>query len=80
MKTSTDTSNDRSDIYRSLDTVRMSNADRRHARASLRDAELIADLLFRAAADMRSIAGFVEHGAMNLANAVRAIFAKPAKL
>ena len=79
MKTATDTPIDRSDIYRRLDAVRMSNADRRHARASLQDGELLADILFRAAADIRAIARYVERGAVNLAAGIKAIFAKPAK-
>jgi hypothetical protein len=57
----------------------MSEQERRHARASLRDGELIADLVLRAAADMRAIARCIEHAAVSLARGIKAMLAKPAK-
>jgi hypothetical protein len=57
----------------------MSEAERRQAYASLRDGELIASMLLRAAADLRIIARGVEHVAVSLAGSIKAMFAKPVK-
>jgi CRISPR/Cas system-associated exonuclease Cas4 (RecB family) len=79
MKAATESNANRSDIFKRMDSVRMNKVDRRHAEESLRDGERIAEVLFRAAADLRSIVESVEHAAASLADAVRAMFAKPAK-
>jgi len=51
-----------------LDQVRMSPAERRMARAYLRQAELLADLLLCADADLRRVFGFVGRGISALAH------------
>lgn len=79
MKTTTDKEVDRSSVFTRLDTIRMSEQERRHAKASLRDGELIAELVLRAAADMRAIARCVEYAAVNLASGIKAMLAKPVK-
>ena len=68
---------DRSGGYTCLDTIRMSEHERRHARESLRDGELVADLLLRAAADMGAVARYVETAAASLARGIKTILAKP---
>jgi hypothetical protein len=45
-----------------LDRIRMSPDQRRMARASMRQAELIVDMLMRANDDLRRIFGFIGHG------------------
>lgn len=77
MKTTTDKAADRSSVYTRLDAIRMSEEDRRHAKASMRDAELIADLVLRAAADMRAVAQGVAHAAAGLVSGIKAMLAKP---
>jgi hypothetical protein len=62
-----------------LDTIRMSADQRRHAYASLGNAELIAELVLHAAADMRAIAQFVEGAGASLAGGIKALVAKPVK-
>lgn len=79
MKATTDKAADRSRVYTRLDTIRMSELERRHAYASLRDGELIAELVLRAAADMRAIAQCVEGAAVSLASGIKAMLAKPVK-
>jgi len=79
MTATTDKTADWSNVYGSLDSVRMSQLQRRHARASLRDGELIAELVLRAAAGMRAIVRSVEHAVVSLACGIRAMFAQPAR-
>lgn len=79
MKTMTDKAAHRSSVYTDLDTIRMSELKRRHAYASLRDGELIAELVLRAAAEMRAIARGVEHAATSLARGIKTMLAKPVK-
>ncbi len=79
MKATTDKEVDRSSVFTRLDTIRMSEQERRHAKASLRDGELIAELVLRAAADMRAIARCVEYAAVSLASGIKAMLAKPVK-
>jgi hypothetical protein len=79
MKAMTDKAADRSRANIRLETIRMSELERRHAYAGLRDGELIAELVLRAAADMRAIAHGVEHAAVSLATGIKGIFAKPVK-
>lgn len=45
-----------------LDQVRMSPSERRMARAYLRQAELLADMLMRMGAELRQVFGFVRRG------------------
>jgi hypothetical protein len=56
MKATTDKAADRSSVHNRLDAMCMSEEDRRHAKASMRDAELVAEIVLRAAADMRAVA------------------------
>jgi len=70
---------DRSGVYARLDTIRMSELQRTHAYASLRQGELVAELVLRAAADMRAVAHYVEGAGAGLANAIKAMFAKHVK-
>lgn len=79
MNAMTDKASNRSSVFTRLDTIRMSQEQRRQANASLRDAELIAGLVLRAAADMRAIARGVEHAAVSLASGIKAMFARPVK-
>ena len=79
MKAMTDTAADGSAVHTRLGTIRMSELQLRHARASLRDGELIAELVLRAAADMRAIGQGIGHAAASLANGIKAMFAKPVK-
>ena len=79
MKATTDKAAVRPSVATRLDTIRMSERDRRQANASLRDGELIGELLLRAAADMRAIARGVEYAALSLASGIKAMFAKPVK-
>ena len=79
MKTTTDKEVDRSSVFTRLDTIRMSEQERRHAKASLRHGELITELVLRAAADMRAIAQCVEGAAVSLASGIKAMLAKPVK-
>jgi len=79
MKVTTNKATDGSGVFTRLDTIRMSELERWHANASLRDGELIADLVLRAAADMRAIARCVERTAVGLASGIKAMLAKPAK-
>jgi hypothetical protein len=51
-----------------LDRVRMSPAERRMARAYLRQAELLADMLLRVDAVFRRVLGFAERGISALAH------------
>ena len=62
-----------------LDTIRMSQLDRRHAYASLHNGEFIIKLVLRAAADLRAIPRYVEHAAVSLASGIRTMLARPAK-
>jgi hypothetical protein len=79
MTAATDKTADGSSVYGSLDSVRMSQLQRRHARASLNDGELIAGLVLGAAAGMRAIAHSVEHAAVSVASGIRAMLAQPAR-
>lgn len=79
MKAMTDKEADRPGIFARLDTIRMSELERRDAYASLRTGELIADLVLRAADDMRAIARYVEHAGVSLASGIRTMLAKPVK-
>ena len=79
MKGMTDKATYRSSLDIRLDTIRMSELDRRQAYASFRNGELIAALLVRAAADMRAIARYVEHAAVSLAGGIKAMLEKPVK-
>lgn len=79
MKATTDKAADRSSVVTRLDTIRMSEQERRQAIASLRDGELIAEIVLRAAAGMRAIARCVEHAAVSLASGIKAMLAKPVK-
>ncbi len=79
MKATTDKAADRPTVFTSLDTIRMSKQERRHAYASLRNGELIAELVLRAGADMRAIARCVEYAAVSLASGIKAMFAKPVR-
>lgn len=45
-----------------LDLVRMSPCERRMAKAHLRQAELLADMLMRMGAELRQVIGFVGRG------------------
>jgi hypothetical protein len=58
MKPSEQAANGSSTIDR-LDRIRMSPDERRIARASMLQAELIADLLMRANKDLRHVLGFI---------------------
>jgi hypothetical protein len=77
MKATTDKAADR--VYTRLDTIRMSELDRRHAYASLHNGELIAELVLRAAADMRAIARYLEHAAVSLASGISTMLTRPVK-
>jgi len=70
---------DRSDVYTLLDTIHMNERERSRARASLRNGEVIAETILRAAADMHSIAQGVRHVAAGMARGIRTLFAKPVK-
>ena len=79
MKAITDKAADRSNVYARLDTIQMSELERRHAKASMRNADLIVELVLRAAADMRAVAQGVVHAAASLASGIKATLAKPVK-
>ena len=79
MKTETVNVVDRSSTYRNLDAVRMGKLERKSAQASLRDGEMIATALMRAAQDLGAIGNFAEHALAGFTHGVKAIFAKPAK-
>jgi hypothetical protein len=79
MKPEIGSSTDRSDAFRGLDAVRMSPLQRRRARASLRDGEMLAATLLRAAHDLRAIGEFAEHALAGLAHGVKVLFVRPAK-
>ncbi len=79
MKAMTDKAADWSSIHARLDTIPMSQSERAHAYTSLRNAELIADLVLRAAADMRAIGQIAERAAAGLASAFKTMLAKPVK-
>jgi hypothetical protein len=79
MKTEIGSRADRSDAYRRLDSVRMNPLQRKYARAGLRDGELLAAALLRAADDLRAIGAYAEHALTALAHGAKALFAKPAK-
>jgi len=66
-----------SEVDTLLDTIRMSAEDRSRAYASLRSGELAAELVLRAAADMRAIVQIVERAAASLVRACKAMLAKP---
>ena len=68
-----------SGVYTRLESIRMSEPERMHAYASLRQGELVAELVQRAAADMRAVAQCVEGAGASLANAIKAMFARHAK-
>lgn len=79
MKATTHTAADRSSDFTRLGTINMGALERRHANASLRDAELITALVLRAAVDMRAIARRAERAASGLASGIKTMFAKPVK-
>ena len=79
MNANTDNAVDRSGVYTCLEKIRMSERERWHARESLRDGELVAELVLRAAADMAAIARGIAHAASALAGGVKALLAKPIK-
>lgn len=62
-----------------LDDVRMSERDRALAKAHMRDAEFVADLIFRAVADIQSVVALVERGVVGLARRVKSMFVRPAQ-
>lgn len=68
-----------SGVYTRLETIRMSQPERMHAYASMRQGELVAELVLRAAADMRAVAQLAESAGASLAHAVKSMFAKHAK-
>ena len=53
--------------------------ERWHAKASMRNADLIVELVLRAADDMRAFAQGVVHAAISLASGIKATLAKPVK-
>lgn len=65
----------RTDVQVRLDSIRMSELDRRRAYTNLRNGELVAELVLRAAADLRAIAQYAEHAALRLASSIRAMLA-----
>jgi hypothetical protein len=69
----------RSSLVIRLDTIRMSELDRRQAYANLHNAELVAGLVLRAVDDLCLIARGVEYVAASLAGSIKAMFAKPVK-
>ena len=79
MKTTTDTTAETSGFVTRLDSIRMGKEQRRQARASLREGELIAELVLRAVADIGAIARSVEHAAVILTSGIKAMWAKPVK-
>jgi hypothetical protein len=79
MKTKSDDVANRSSLEIRLDTIRMSELDRRQAYSSLRNAEMVAGLVLRAVADMRAIARGVEYAVASLVGGIKAMFAKPVK-
>ena len=79
MKARTDNAADRSHVLARLDTIRMGEQERRHAYASVREGELIAELVLRAVADMRAFARGVEHAAVSLVSGIKTMLAKPVK-
>lgn len=79
MKAITEKTAGESSICTRLDTIRMSEYERRRAYASLRDGELTASLVLRAVADMRAIAQGIAHAAVGLARRIRVTLAKPVK-
>jgi len=79
MKVTTDKAADSSSVYTRLDAIHMSEEDRGHAKTSMRDAELVVELMLRAAGDMRAVAQGVAHAAAGLASGIKAMLAKPIK-
>jgi hypothetical protein len=60
-----------------LDQIRLSPAERRMARASMRQAELIAEMLMRANKELRQVFGFVRRCSSSLARRSKASVASP---
>jgi hypothetical protein len=79
MKAATETKAGNADVFRRLDSVSMSKADRQHARASLRDGEFIAEQLMRAAAGIGAVAELLEYAAASTARVIKAMFVKRGK-
>jgi hypothetical protein len=79
MKATTNNGADRSSALACLDTIRMSEHERRRANAGLRNGELIAELVLRAVAKVRAIARYIEHAAVGLASGIVAMSAKHTK-
>jgi len=79
MKATTNKAAGGSSVYAWLDTIRLSDADRRNAYFSLRNGERIAEVMLRAADLLRGIARCAEHAAASLASSIKAMLAKPVK-
>lgn len=79
MKAMTEKTVDWRVIHRRLDAVRMSEYDRRQARESLRNAEMIVELVLPLVNAIGSIGRAIEHAALGTAHGIKAIFAKPVK-
>ena len=79
MKAITDKAADRSNVYGRLDTIQMSELERSRAKASMRNADLVVELVLRAAADMRAVAQGVAHAAAGLASGIKTTLVKPIK-
>lgn len=79
MKDITDKAANRSNVYARLDAIQMSELERWHAKASMRNADLIVELALHVADDMRAVAQGVVHAAISLASGIKATLAKPVK-
>ena len=62
-----------------LDDVCMSEKDRALAKVHMRDAEFVADLIFRAVVDIQSVVALAERGVVGLARRVKSMFVRPAQ-
>jgi hypothetical protein len=68
-----------SGVYTRLDSICMSESERCSAEASLRDGELIAALVLRAADTVRGLAQSLALAASTLASGIKSTLTKPVK-
>jgi len=79
MKATTEKAVTRSDSITCLKTILLSKYERRHARASLGQGELISDFVLHAVADIGTVALFVAHVASGFVAGAKTMVAKPVR-
>ena len=62
-----------------MNAIPMNEYERWRANASLRQGELIADLVLRLVADLGAVVHALEHGIASVAHAIKVMLAKPVK-